>query len=261
MLMQEIKTKAVPHGSVAIWWIGQAGYVFKTSTGKVIFYDAYLSNWAAEQLDPEFPRRYPTPIEPVDIECDYMIITHDHADHLDPGTIGPLPNKENVIFIAPHLCRKPLEALGVPSANIHVVDVGEAKRFPDFEIRATFCVPNEECVIDSIGCLLTFPGAGKLYLTGDSGYTPFLHYIKDYAPDVILACINGRFGNMSAKDAAVLTAALEPKLAIPNHYDLFPLNLADPEEFRRELTQVAPAIPCRVLELGECLIWPTAADR
>ena len=260
MLMQEILAREVAPGTVAMWWIGQGGYAIKTPTGKVILLDAYLSNYAAQRIDPEFPRRYPAPIDPGQIACDYMICTHDHCDHLDPGAIGPMPDKDSVLFIAPRLCRPRLLELGAPAANIHELNVGDGRRFPDFKIRATFCIPNEECVIDSIGCLISIPDGPTLYFSGDTGYTPFLEYVKGYEPDVVLTCINGRFGNMNAQEAARLTAALKPKLAIPNHYDMFERNLADPEEFRRELSVVAPQIPCKILHVGERLIWPQGAD-
>ena len=42
-LMQAVEAEGVGPDQVAVWWIGQAGYIVKTSGGKVIFIDAYLS--------------------------------------------------------------------------------------------------------------------------------------------------------------------------------------------------------------------------
>ena len=42
-LMENVKSAKVSPSEVAIWWIGQAGYIIKTSEDKVIFIDAFLS--------------------------------------------------------------------------------------------------------------------------------------------------------------------------------------------------------------------------
>ena len=42
--MQEIRAFRVDKGSVAIWWLGQNGYIFKTPEGTLVSTDMYLSN-------------------------------------------------------------------------------------------------------------------------------------------------------------------------------------------------------------------------
>ena len=39
-----LRDARVPEGSVRIYWLGQAGFVFKTPAGKRIFLDPYLSD-------------------------------------------------------------------------------------------------------------------------------------------------------------------------------------------------------------------------
>ena len=39
----------VPGGALGLWWLGQAGFVFKTPAGKIIYLDPYLSD-AVERL-------------------------------------------------------------------------------------------------------------------------------------------------------------------------------------------------------------------
>ena len=43
-LAAEIKSARVPEGGVALWWLAQAGFVFKTDSGAVLYVDPYLSN-------------------------------------------------------------------------------------------------------------------------------------------------------------------------------------------------------------------------
>ena len=39
-----IQSLEVPKGNLAMFWLGQAGYVFKTSSNQLIYLDIYLSN-------------------------------------------------------------------------------------------------------------------------------------------------------------------------------------------------------------------------
>ena len=40
---------AVPNGSLGLWWLGQAGFAFKTPAGRIVYVDPYLSD-AVERL-------------------------------------------------------------------------------------------------------------------------------------------------------------------------------------------------------------------
>ena len=47
--MEDILNKPIPEKALGIWWIGQGGFVFKTSGGKILFVDPYLSNSAERE--------------------------------------------------------------------------------------------------------------------------------------------------------------------------------------------------------------------
>ena len=82
----------VPQSAVGMWWLGQAGFVFKTPAGKVIYLDPYLSD-AAERLF-GFKRLSLPPITAEEVRADLLVITHEHADHMDPDAI-PIIAKGN----------------------------------------------------------------------------------------------------------------------------------------------------------------------
>ena len=46
-LMSEIRAFPVPKKSVAIWWLGQTGYIFKTPEDTLATTDMYLTNSCA----------------------------------------------------------------------------------------------------------------------------------------------------------------------------------------------------------------------
>ena len=49
MSMKQIKVQRVPRGSVAIWWLGQAGFACKAAAPTVLYVDPCLSD-AVERL-------------------------------------------------------------------------------------------------------------------------------------------------------------------------------------------------------------------
>ncbi len=58
-LMDEIRSFRVSKNAVALWWLGQNGYIFKSPGGAIVGVDLYLSNscagsgkWLFRQRDP-----------------------------------------------------------------------------------------------------------------------------------------------------------------------------------------------------------------
>ena len=70
-LMQRIREYNVPAGSMAFWWLGQSGYIFKSPAGTTFGVDLYLTDSCAG-LHPEvnLKRQIPVLIEPEDLEVD-----------------------------------------------------------------------------------------------------------------------------------------------------------------------------------------------
>ena len=82
----------VPGGSLGLWWLGQAGFVFKNPGGKTVYIDPYLSD-AVERLF-GFKRLSAPPIAADEVRADLVALTHEHADHLDPDSV-PIIAKNN----------------------------------------------------------------------------------------------------------------------------------------------------------------------
>jgi len=69
-----------------------------------------------------------------------------------------------------------------------------------------------------------------------------------------LPCINGKFGNLDAPDAAHLTEIVSPKAAIPCHFWMFKEHNGDPESYIRACTEKCPQVAVRLLTPGEGLL-------
>ena len=103
--MSEIRAFPVPKKSVALWWLGQTGYIFKTHEGTLLTTDMYLTNSceaAYSHTGVDLSRRVPILIRPEDLDVDIYTCTHNHQDHTDPETIRGLRHKDTTHFVGPH---------------------------------------------------------------------------------------------------------------------------------------------------------------
>ena len=78
MTMNQVRSHHTPPASVTLWWLGQAGFAFKTHAGRIIYLDPCLSD-ACERLH-GFKRLSLSPMAPEDARADLVVISHEHTD-------------------------------------------------------------------------------------------------------------------------------------------------------------------------------------
>jgi L-ascorbate 6-phosphate lactonase len=249
-LAQEIRSAAAPEGSVLMWWLSQAGFVFKTPAGEVVYLDPYLSH-AAERLF-GFKKLCVTPIEAEDVQTDLMVITHEHADHLDPDAVPIIArNNPRCRFAAPAGCDEGLTASGVGVERRIVL---EPNRSYDLKSAVVHAVPADhgDLSATALSLLLDFDGI-RILATGDTSMRLALcQPLFDLKPDLILPCINGVFGNMNHIDAARMIQHAKPRYAIPCHYWTFAeQGGCDPMGFLHACNQFCPEVEALLLKPGE----------
>lgn len=76
-LAEKIRETRIPKGLIALWWLGQAGFAFKTESGALIYVDPYLSD-AVFKLD-GFKRLSVSPIDAEEVEADLVVLTHERS--------------------------------------------------------------------------------------------------------------------------------------------------------------------------------------
>jgi L-ascorbate metabolism protein UlaG (beta-lactamase superfamily) len=100
-LAEMIHHTVVPPGRLALCWLGGAGFVFKTASGRIVAVDPYLS----DSLDHTYSwKRLPiSPIAmaPAELQADLVLATHAHEDHLDPETIPELVRASQALVAGP----------------------------------------------------------------------------------------------------------------------------------------------------------------
>jgi L-ascorbate 6-phosphate lactonase len=236
----------------ALWFLGQAGYL-ASAGGVTLAIDPYLSDSVAE-IAPDCARIMPAPIAPEELQVDIFIVTHDHLDHLDPQTIVPYRHKGTTWFAAPHLACRHLVEIGVPESRIRQVDAGQTEIIGGVTISGCFAMPTEEAVADTTGYIVTFPNGRSFYHSSDTAFCKQL-LANPPTAEVLLVCINGKWGNLNVEEAVRLTQAVNPRIAIPNHYDMMAPNTEDPQAFVKALAAVAPDQETTILKVMDPFIW------
>ncbi|MBK9167251.1 MAG: MBL fold metallo-hydrolase [Bryobacterales bacterium] len=255
--MQQIRSYPVPHGSVGLWWLGQNGFIFKTPEGTLVSTDLYLTNSCAELysgIGISLDRQVPVLIPPEDLEVDVFCCTHNHVDHTDPVTIRHLRHKDTMQFVGPHPSCGVFAAEGVESGRIIPAWPDCEHEFREVRLHGTFALPTDDTDLNHMGFVLAFHKGPRVYITGDTDYSDLLASAAKHKPDVVITCINGGFNNLSHWEAAQLVGKIQPKAAIPCHYDMFADNGVDPAQFRASLTLQAPDVRYTQMTHGEPLL-------
>ena len=256
-LMREIREYRVPKGAVALWWVGQNGFLFKSPEGTVVSTDLYLTDSCSGIAPPgmDFSRQVPVLLPPEEVDVDIYVCTHNHQDHADPETIERLRHKDAGHFVGPHpVCDLYRQQKVEPGRIVPAWPDCELE-FGDLRMRGTFALPTDDSDLNHMGFVFQFGSGPKIYMTGDTAESELLASVRRHEPDLMITCINGGFRNLSHDEAARLAAQIKPGAAMPCHYDMFADNGADPRQFRAALKLRAPEVAYLEAEHGKPLLF------
>ena len=270
------KMEASSGDRVVIAWLGQSGYLV-CHKGFRFLIDPYLSDSLtrkyAETTKPHerVSRMVITPERLTGIS--FVTSSHNHTDHLDGETlaklIGANPGVKVIVPRANYtFALDRLVSAGVANAATYImaIPVDETLTLSDIHGCTITAVPAAHEALDTDengdyryhGYCITI-GGKTIYHSGDCvPYAGLVDAVAPHHPDVALLPINGRdpsrgvSGNFSGPEAAALAQSLGVKHVIPNHYDLFAFNTADPQEFVDACE--ATSQPYKVLRLGEAFV-------
>ena len=258
-LSREIPAAAVPDAALRMWWLGQAGFAFKTPAGRIVYADPYLSD-AVERLH-GFKRLSLPPIAAEEVSADLVVLTHEHADHLDPDAIAVIARRNpQCRFAGPAGCTEGLERAGVPPQRRSLLEPGRAHDLGGVVVHAVAADHGDDSP-SALTLLLDFAGV-RVLLSGDTSLRlGLLRPLVDLRPDLVLPCINGVFGNMGPIDAAMLVHEARPRYAIPCHFGMFAeQGASDPGGFLYACRNFSPGVSAMILKPGKCFVC-RAAER
>jgi L-ascorbate metabolism protein UlaG (beta-lactamase superfamily) len=195
---------------------------------------------------------------------DAVVISHEHYDHCDLEAFRRYPGKDVPLVVAGPVVEMARKA---GFSNVRALEPWQSAPVGDLTINAA---PGQHGVYE---VTYVINGGGRsVYFAGDTLLIPELRTLTDrYGPlDVALLPVNGLHlrmaGNkqvvMNAEEAAELTAALRPGLAIPQHYAftsgrvgdrLFLKSDKDPAHFVEAARRLVPDVPVKVINPGEPL--------
>ena len=237
----------VAEGQLGVFWLGQAGFAFKSAGGTVIAVDPYYSDCCNRYFG--FRRLIPYLMTPTDIEFDAIVCSHAHYDHFDVDGIPHALSNGNTRLICATDCLVECERLNIHD-NITTLKLGESTVCGDFTITGMAC-DHGELAPDALALLIECDGK-KIYLMGDTCFradlleNPVLH-----GTDLLILPINGAFGNLNERDGAEVCKILKPKLAIPCHFGNFAEHGGNPGLYAEIMKAEVSEVPYRLMRVGE----------
>ena len=265
--MEEIKNTEAKEGTLALWHLGQCGFVWKS--GVTVYIDPVLNDLTDAA---GVTRRYfPVPFSPDKAEGDYVLCTHGHADHMALETLSGMAGaNDHMRFIVPGSFVEALAGVGIERERIIAAQAKQPLELPGlriYPISAAHPVHvTDEHGQDTALCYWVTMGGICLLHLGDTYLTDSL--LADLkrldTPHLFFPPINGGdyfrtsrncIGNISYVEAAALACILAVDLTIPTHFDLIMGNTIDPLLFAGELMEQNPAAKWHIPALGERVIY------
>lgn len=241
-----------PFGKTWLFWMGQAGFIIKSAKGKLLGIDLYLSE-CVEPVEGHvgYHRLMPQIVDPAELILDVVIATHFHRDHFDIDAMPQLmANGKTQLFCA-YDCQDDVDNLKIDKQRVQFIKPGESYDFDGFHIDFIHSDHGAGAPLE-VAPIITVDGK-RIFEAGDTS----LHldwkeeYLKAGALDVLIAPINGAYGNLNEQENVDLTAALKPKLTVPCHFGMFASHGGHPGLWKELLEQQVPNQAYKLFTMGE----------
>lgn len=242
---------------VSFTYLGQCTFLLDFDGTRIVT-DPHLSS-----LGPEEMRAYPAPCTLWEAAPDAVIISHSHADHMDPKTLKP--------YLEAGGCA-PIYA---PAPECGLLAEMGARNFKPARAEESFCVggvtitpipcahtelhPDERGDYRELSYILS--GCGKtVFFGGDMSLYPGLtERLERETFDLLLLPVNGRdeartaqniIGNTNEHEAAQLAVRLNAPYA-PMHHDVYAFNGCSVERVKRAAEAAGAALRLPAVNVAE----------
>ncbi len=181
-------------------------------------------------IDPFFTGNPTAPVAVADVKAGFIILTHGHGDHI--GDAMTIARRDNALIIAVNELANYAAEKGCRAHNMHI---GGAFEFPFGRLKFTIAhhgsaAPDGRYMGEAAGAVITM-GGKTVYHTGDTGLFLDMKLIGERdSIDCMMLPIGDNF-TMGIDDALYAVDLVRPSLAIPMHYNTFPVIKADPHSF------------------------------
>ncbi len=257
-----------PDSLTRVTWFGHSALLLEID-GKKIFLDPMLGNVPAPHPwlgTPRFNDTLPMAIDMLP-ELDAVVISHDHYDHLDYGSIMNLKDKVGQFFV-PLGVGAHLVSWGVDDAKIRELDWWEESKFEGLTLVATPARHfSGRGLFDRASTLwsswVVIGENDRIFFGGDSGYdSSFKKIGEQYGPFDFAMLECGQYNeqwseiHMMPEETVQAGIDLQSHLLMPIHWGAFKLALHPWDEpvrrFRKEAAQLGARIATPVI--GEPIV-------
>ncbi len=263
-LVKNIHASSKTRGRLSIWWLGQSGFLIQWE-GVHLLCDPYLSDALSEQTaesDHPLIRMTELAVEPAELAFIQLVTASDlQRDHLDPHTLKTLLDvNPNMDVVIPEAVRAEAAGLlGCDADRLTGLDDSVSENVDEVTITGVSAVgPEDRDGAEGrrrLGFIFEF-GPWMIYHSGDIVHSEeLIEQLQAYAIDVALLPIAGsRPGTglaetLTAAQAADLAKAIDARLVIPCHYEMFDDDASVTEDFARACERIEQ--PFRILRCGE----------
>ena len=217
-------------------YYGHASFLLDDGTSKVLT-DPFLTGnpLAAIQAD--------------EVECDYILLTHAHGDHL--GDAPAIAKRAGAMVLGiPEVLDVCLQAEG--DIKTHGMNIGGSVKLPFGKVRMTMAL-HSSGVAGGIACGYVIQIGGiNVYFAGDTALFSDMKLIGQKDPlDYAVLPIGDNY-TMGLEDAALAAQWLNTKNVIPIHYNTWPVIAQEAGRYK-EVTEGMTRAAVHIVEPGGTL--------
>jgi len=221
--------------SAKIHYLGHSGFTFSDGAHTVA-------------VDPFLTGNPVAKAKPSDITCQYVALTHGHADHV--GDTIAIAKANNAMVIAAFEITEYLGSQGIEKLEPGNPGGRIKTDFGWVAFTQAFHSSSYEGRYMGLPCgLMINIGGVTIYHCGDTGIFGDMKLLGEiYQPQIACIPIGDRF-TMGPNLAAKAAEMIKPKLAIPIHYNTWPPIAQNPADFNPSGVEV------KVMSPGDSFDW------
>jgi L-ascorbate metabolism protein UlaG (beta-lactamase superfamily) len=222
--------------ATTITWLGHGSVQIETA-GKRVLIDPFLTG-------------QPTaPVKADDLDADFILVSHGHADHV--GDTVAIAQRTGAQVISNFEISVYFERQGLK--NVHAQHIGGSHEFAFGRVKLTIAhhgsaLPDGSYGGNPCGFLLHLE-EGKVYHAADTGLFYDMTLIGDEGIDLALLPLGDNF-TMGPFDALRAVKLINPRRVVPIHYNTWELIAQDAEAWAEQVRNETQCEPV-VLKPGE----------
>jgi L-ascorbate metabolism protein UlaG (beta-lactamase superfamily) len=254
--------------SAQLTWFGHSAFLLQLD-GKTILLDPMFGSTPAPHPmlgNKRYSKELPIAIEKLP-HIDAIIISHDHYDHLDYGSILKLKDKVDRFYVPLGVGNHLIE-WGVPASQIEELNWWDSTTLDHINLVSAparhFSGRGLSDRSTTLWCSWIIQGANEhIYFSGDGGYGPHFKEIGEkYGPFDISLMECGQYNekwasiHMMPEETAQAAVDLNSKVMMPIHWGAFTLALHDWTDPADRVTKAAAnlGMPVTTPRIGQPII-------